>query len=194
MPPGIIQKSLELKKMKTLKITCKGYATIELDKIITIQGQLKELSDENFNKLKNQILKQGFAAPFFLWSDNGKMKCLDGTQRYRVLTVLREEGYTIPPLPYVEIEAANEKQAAEKLLSFVSQYGKTTNDGLYEFMHEFELDKDVFNNLEIPELNLEAFNEGYVEDEPKESQPPAEKITQCPTCGEQFNANDYKPV
>jgi len=181
--------------MKTLKITCKGYATIELDKIHPMQGQLKELSEQNFQKLKNQILKHGFSAPFFIWQNADGVKMItDGHQRYRVLTVLREEGYTIPPLPYVEIEAKNEKEAAEKLLSFVSQYGKTTNDGLYEFMHEFELDKDVFNNLEIPELNLEAFTEGYVEDEPKESQPPAEKITQCPTCGEQFNANNHKPV
>jgi hypothetical protein len=110
-----------------------------------------------------------------------------------VLTVLREEGYIIPPLPYVEIEAKNEKEAAEKLLSFVSQYGKTTTDGLYEFMSQFEIDQAFLSDLEIPELNMNSFVDGYLEEsKPKEDSPPSEKVTQCPNCGEQFDPNQHK--
>ena len=174
--------------MKQVKITCKTHATAPLEKFKPMQGNLKELSTENFDKLKRQILKHGFSAPFFIWVDKGIFKITDGHQRLRVLKILAEEGYTIPELPYVEIEAKNESEAAQKLLSFVSQYGKTTNEGLYEFINNFEIPE--LKDFEIPELSLDKFQEGYIDlAEEKEKGEVLEKdsdIIECPSCNFKF--------
>jgi hypothetical protein len=168
-----------------ITIACKTHATAPLNALEPIQGMLKELSEENFVKLKHQIMNQGFSAPFFVWKDKQKLKILDGTQRYRVLSVLQEEGYHIPELPYVEIQADSEQEASQKLLSFVSQYGKTTTEGLYEFINKFEIPKDFLENLAIPELNLEIFTKGFLEDNNSSNldEEPLKIKNQCPNCG-----------
>jgi hypothetical protein len=58
---------------------------------------------------------------------------------------MAEEGYEIPPLPCALIEAKNRKEAAEKILLISSQYGRVTDEGLYEFLSTNELD---FGELE----------------------------------------------
>jgi len=168
-----------------IKISCKSHALAPLKSFVPIQGNLKDLSTENFNKLKNQIVNHGFSAPFFVWNDAGTLKLLDGHQRLRVLKMLQEEGYEVPELPYAEIDAKSESEAAQKLLSFVSQYGKTTNEGLYEFINTFEIPS--LDDFSIPELSLERFQEGYLEmAEEKQKGEIIEKETsqiECPNCG-----------
>jgi len=174
--------------MKKIKVTCKTHAVAALSKFIPMQGNLKEISPENLKKLKNQIIKHGFSAPFFVWINEGALNILDGHQRLRALESLVIDGYAMPELPYVEIEAKTAKVAAEKLLSFVSQYGKTTMDGLFDFISKFELDKFELDDLVIDELNLDQFadkiiDESEFEPEPKEE----EEEKQCPNCGHILN-------
>jgi hypothetical protein len=169
-----------------LNIACKGSGEAHFEDFKIIQGSLKELSTENFDKLKKQIITLGFSAPIFVWKPekSNKLHVVDGTQRLRVLSVLKEEGYEIPPIPYAEIEAKDEREAAEKLLAFVSQYGKTTTDGLYEFINNFDIDPAFLNDLSIPDFSMDAFNKGYVADEaeaPEESALKDER--KCPHCG-----------
>ena len=87
-----------------------------MEELHPLRGNLKFLSDEKYAKLKKAILKHGFSFPFFVWENRGKLYTLDGHQRDRALKRLQDAGYRIPPLPIAYIEAANEKEAREKIL------------------------------------------------------------------------------
>ena len=71
--------------MQAVQIRCAAAVNIDLAKLTPLQGELKELSDVNFEKLKQSILKHGITFPFFVWQSDGENYILDGTQRDRVL-------------------------------------------------------------------------------------------------------------
>jgi 16S rRNA G966 N2-methylase RsmD len=150
-----------------IKINCTGTELITLDKFIELQGNLKTLSKENYNKLKNSILKYGFSFPVFCWLNNNKHYILDAHQRINTLKELQKEGYEVPALPTVFIEAENRKQAKELLLQLNSNYGKITDEGLYEFINEIgsELDfEEIKKGVELIGIDFEKFEMEYNED------------------------------
>jgi len=123
-----------------------------------LQGSLKDLSEKEYEKLKNSIEKYGFFVPFFVWIDkNGKKWTMDGHQRKRLI----EKEYGNIQVPYQEVEAKNKQEAKEKILIVSSQYGKTTKEGFDEFAFDLETEflKDFttfeyfldYENFELPE-------------------------------------------
>src|SRR5262249_38196529 len=116
--------------MKTIAIRCTAAVNLDLANLTPLQGELKELTAANFDKLKQSILNHGIRFPFFVWESEGENYIRDGPQRDRVLNRMVEEGYKIPPLPCALIEAKNRKEAAEKILLISSQYGRVTDEGL----------------------------------------------------------------
>jgi len=99
--------------MKTITNKVKELIYLDLAELHPFQGSLKDLSKENYNKLRKQILG-GFKAPLFVWLDPSTNKYMleDGHQRYRVLTELKNvEKYEIPKLPCVVIHADSEHEA-----------------------------------------------------------------------------------
>jgi len=146
---------------KTIEIKCKAADTLELEKLTELQGNLKDLSNENYEKLKNQILTHGFSFPFHVWKNSNKNYILDGHQRRRVVSKLQsEEGYYIPKLPVSYIEAENKKEAKEKLLACLSEYGNMTPYGLYEFMGE-DIDFSELDNFRLPEIDIDKFESEF---------------------------------
>lgn len=119
-----------------IKIRCKGSRMEMFSKLEIIQGGLKELSPENQAKLRRRIEIKGFDAPFFVWRN----KILDGTQRHRVLETMLAEGWTLlgGKVPVCDIEADNLDQAKDRLLGYVSQYGKVTQGGFAEFVSSMD--------------------------------------------------------
>src|SRR6188474_842360 len=101
---------------RDIEIKCRAAVNLDLSELVPLQGDLKELTDANFEKLKRSILKHGINFPFFIWQSDGTNYILDGTQRDRVLNAMTDEGYEVPPLPCAIIEAKNRKEAAEKIL------------------------------------------------------------------------------
>lgn len=138
-----------------------------------IQGNLKDLNEKNLNKLKKSIKEFGFVVPLFVWRKGDDMYIIDGHQRHRLLML---ENITPYELPYVEIEANDEKEAKKKLLVISSQYGTITQDGFDEFAFDIEQDwlkaTIQFDALKYYELNIEEI----IEDE-FEVQPNNEPIT-----------------
>lgn len=104
--------------------------TIDYRKVKPLQGNLKDLTEENYAKLKNVLEKDGFIVPLFLWKRGDNYYLIDGHQRHRVLT---SEDYQPHEVPYVEIEAKDEADAKKKLLRISSQYGTITQEGYDEF-------------------------------------------------------------
>ena len=147
-------------KPNTVRIACRAADTIELDNLIELQGNLKELSDHAYTALRKSIIELGFSFPVNAWQSGKKVFILDATQRTRVLRRMRDvEGWKVPPLPVAWVEAENTKEAATKLLAAAAQFGEVTQDGLYEFLHKFKLDfsmlKDQLKFANIDPIKFE---------------------------------------
>lgn len=122
---------------KILPTVAKELAGLDHVPVVSLepfQGDLKELSQREYNKLKKSILENGLIVPFFVWLETNKL--LDGHQRQRVFI---KEGWLMD-VPIVYISAVNEQDAKRKLLVISSQYGKVTQEGWDEFT--FNLDDD----------------------------------------------------
>ena len=76
---------------KILKVTCKGAALLELDKLEDFQGGLKDLSKANYKKFRKALEQFGFSFPFFVWRDHGHNWTIDGHQRTKILKTMRQE-------------------------------------------------------------------------------------------------------
>ena len=119
--------------VKTVEIKCKGFTDIALSNLFHFQGDLKSLSDENYEKLKNQILELGFSEPVSVWINKDKHYLLNGHQRCETLKRMENEGYKIPSVPINIVEADDLKQAKLKVLSWTSTFGIMSNAGLKDF-------------------------------------------------------------
>jgi len=149
---------LVIENVKEILIKCKGNHYLPYSKLKTFQGNLKEMSKESAEKLRQSIIKHGWIAPIFIWNKN---YILDGHGRLLVLEKLLQEGYKIKDLPIVDINAKTKKEAAEILLAINSKYQIITDDGLYEFMNEMDLKFEDLKDFELPDIDMEKFGAGY---------------------------------
>ena len=117
-----------------ISVTCRGADTLPLESLQAFQGSLKKISKQNLDKLKRRIIRDGINVPLFVWRDGDKNKILDGHQRLKALSSLRDDGHIIPPVPVAYIDAADEKDARQKLLGITSQYGEFEIEELSEPM------------------------------------------------------------
>jgi hypothetical protein len=100
---------------------------------------LKDIPEENFEKLKNSLQVNNFIQPFNVWEQRSglysKIWILDGRSRKKAMMELEEGGVKIPEkLPANFIQCKNRKEAAKLVLVYSSLYAKITQDGLKEFM------------------------------------------------------------
>src|SRR5262245_34629513 len=173
-----------------IKITCTAATSIKLEDLTPLQGDLKELTHRNFEKLKKSILKHGLSFPFFVWRHEGRNFVLDGHQRDRVLRKMLEQGYEVPPLPCALIEAKDKKEASEKILLISSQYGKMTEESLGEFLAENDLSfLELADDLELPSIDESYFrdpNEFTAATQEEQGRLDQKSPVVCPECGASF--------
>jgi hypothetical protein len=152
-----------------------------------IQGDLKELTRENYQKFKKKLLKDGICRPAVLWKNEKNELCvLDGTQMVRTLEAMENEGFKVPLMPSVLINASDEKAAREILLSLISQYGTVTTQGLVEFAGNIGLDlPDLQNDFNIPGINFKTVSDEYTKDH-TDKEKTQKKLTKCPKCEYEF--------
>jgi len=176
---------------KQIAIKCKAAITLRLDQLVPFQGELKSLSEDSFNKLKKSLLKYGVTFPFFVWQDGPTYNILDGQQRERVLTALKDEGYVIPLLPVVLIEAANATEAREKILLASSQNGEITQESLYQFIHQNQIDwTEISSMVDFRVFGVDKFTDGWMKESPEDFKEVDENIETehtCPKCGYQWS-------
>ena len=169
----------------TIKIACQGYTTVPLEELTDLQGNLKDLTEENYVKLRNSMTQYGFSFPVFMWIDtDGTKYIVDAHQRLRTLRKMQQEGWTIPPLPADIIHAENRVEAKKKLLLLNSRYGKMTREGFDEFVDEvgFEInDESLEEMLVMPEIMITEQEEEKTANEATEL-----KEATCPACGHRF--------
>lgn len=148
--------------MELIDVKCKGSGVRDISQLESFQGELKVLSDENYNKLKKEILELGFCEPVTIW----KNKILNGHQRVKTLTRMKDEGYDIPKIPVNIVNAKDKKEAKKIILSLTSQFGKITNQGLYDFMKEAEIGLDeVMDSFSFSDVNMKDVESLFGTDE-----------------------------
>lgn len=131
---------------KRIRITCEAKTKLSLDEIVDFQGDLKVRTAEDVEHIIGSIQQFGFSFPFFIWvRPNGDKCCLDGHGRILALKQMREEGYDIPLLPIVEVEAEDEAEARRKLIMINTQSGNWSEVGFRDLVKD------------IPDLDLSSF-------------------------------------
>lgn len=147
---------------------------------------LKQKENRDVSKLKASILKLGFKVPLFIWQEGRYI--MDGAGRIMALGLLEYEGYQIPDIPCLIIQADSLEDAKVTTMAISSQYGPITEDSLGAFT--FKLDPITFDFVNL---------EGYKMDEIKWT-PPVAKTTEkekpkgktkmeheCPQCHYKFH-------
>ena len=184
-------------------INCTGSDTIQLHELTEFQGELKERSAGDVEKIIKSIKKHGFSFPFFVWKNDGKNNVLDGHGRLMALQQMAAAGEEIPALPCVYISAKDEAEAKEKLLKLNSQYGHMTAESVADFLDGMEIELDDLalpdgvldlSGIAAPEEETEGDDEAPAVDEDGEpdSQPGEmyELGNSILLCGDSTNPDD----
>lgn len=149
---------LQGRGMEKLKINVKEIKYLGIEELHEFQGDLKSLSDENFNRLKNDLISTGFDFVLHVWLDpkSKQYKLIDGHQRLKVLTALHSEGsLKIPKIPVALISAKNLKEAKKKVLKAASQHGETNRDSVLDFGFDSGFDfSEVQDSFVFPGIDL----------------------------------------
>ena len=184
---------------KQIQITCQGAAEMPVKDMVVIQGDLKDLSPENNQRLRKIMLEHGFAFPACIARIKGKpYGIIDATQRHKVISEMLDEGYKLidtngkptTKLPITFTECKNKKQAGQLILAAISQFGKVTHMGFEAFTKEFNILPSSFGGYDLPNFDISTYipdniniDEFFVDTEEKPNQP---QTVECPECGHVF--------
>jgi hypothetical protein len=146
-----------------IAIKCKGAGLLPVSDLVQFQGDLKILPNENYEKLKAEIIELGFSEPVSVWKDKkGKFNIINGHQRVKtVRRMVEEDGFQCKNLPVNYIEAESIKEARKKVLALTSQYGVMTEGGLFDYLTNGQLSVKDLTNFSFPEINLDDFTVKY---------------------------------
>ena len=144
-----------------------------------LQGDQKEPSVEKYAKLKASLISNGFAMPFNVWEDTkGETWILDGHHRQKAMLELEQEGYGIPDaLPANWVYARDRREAGKLVLVYSSIYARVTDESLYRFQTDFELDlEEVKDMIDLPDFNMDRFEAGYGKEGGEEGEGAGERM------------------
>lgn len=152
-----------MKEIKTISVKCDTKDTLNIAEMTELQGNLKARNDVDYDKIKLSIVKYGFSFPFFVWKSD-KNYILDGHGRFETLCRMQKDGYLIPDVPVVFVEAKDLKEAKQKLLRLNSQYGKMTKESVLEFAEDIDLN---FDEIALPDTVIDFSDQS---EEPAETE------------------------
>jgi hypothetical protein len=180
--------------MKTILIACDTKDAIDWHLIKPLQGNYKERTPEQIEKLCSLIIKRGIRFPSFITRLGEEVWAIDTHGRLLAYAELERREYIIPPVPVVYVQAKNKKEAKQLLLECDSRYGTASQEGFEELVEDldisaFETEADMnefYGNLELPnifglerqEINLDIEDSDFTEHEELIKKP---KV--CPKCG-----------
>lgn len=119
---------------KIVKVNIRGVVNLPLKELNAFQEDIKVLTDENFKRMKEEILADGFSfSPHVFSAEDGTWWLLDGHQRRTCLERMEAEGYHVPLIPCMEVEAESLEHARRLVLAAASQYGTFKVAKLVEF-------------------------------------------------------------
>ena len=159
---------------RVIRITCdpeQQQTRVPLADLEDFQGALKTLSEAATAEFRQNLLTLGYSFPTCLW--HGHKLILDGHQRNKVLRLLLHEGYVLMDVddvptvsvPVTWIMADSEKEARQKVLAAVSQYGKVSDEGLAEFMKLGDMSwPETEKWVDLPDFDADVFRSNHTDD------------------------------
>ena len=164
---------------KTISINVKECPTVDWDTLKTYeQTRLRRLKIGMFRSLRTPL--SIVALTFLFISRSSHRYVIDGAGRLGALAQLEAEGYAIPPLPVVEINANNLAQAKALVLQVSSEHGIVTQDSFLAFTADLDLEP-LLPDINFPDLDLslETLNPTEPQGDPDEvPEPPEQPFTQ----------------
>jgi len=129
--------------------------TMPYTEFVEFQGDLKNpITPEDLKKICESLKKHGVFVPKFVWFDEQQhANILDGHQTKQALSSLEDEGWEIPEIPYVNIEASNRQDAAEKLLQINSRYATMNPHTTWFDNLDFPDISELLEQIQIPEIS-----------------------------------------
>lgn len=127
---------------------------IEIDALTELQDDFKEYTQTR--RLADRIATAGFKYPAFVWHGDGATYVLDAHSRLRALRLLREDGWQIPPIPVVSIQAESLDAAKVEVLHLNSRYAEIQAESEFWKMLQAECDPIELETVTIPELEGEV--------------------------------------
>lgn len=158
-------------KIKIEKIALEN---IDYRTLRPLQGNLKDLSSVNYEKLKKSFSEKGLFIPMFVWKHENVFWLLDGHGRERLFVkekplFVSDDGKESYDVPCIVVEAKNVKDAKEKILLISSQFQTITREGFDEFAADLEdswlKDTTHFDALDGFDLDEPAGNPGLTDEE-----------------------------
>src|SRR3990167_950660 len=149
-----------------IRVNIKGVVKLRIADLNAFQEDIKILTDENYEKLKEEILQDGFSfSPHVFMDKDGKAWILDGHQRRTCLERMKKEGYKVPVIPCMEVTAESLEHARRLVLAGTSQYGTFQVKKLVEFTAHTGIDgQNLLKRFVLPTVNFEKLVNvsGYV--------------------------------
>ena len=136
---------------KSIKVFNLGrLPTAPIDSFNELQEDFKKPDTEKLSKLQMLIITRGFKYSFKVWKDaDDKLWIIDAHQRRKALLGLRSYGFSIPEIPYEEIQASDKREAVEEIAAYNSEFAQKNPDTL------------LFTKYNISGNDLAKFNLGY---------------------------------
>lgn len=143
----------------TIKTSVKGAGLVKLDDLAPLQGELKTLDRENYEKYRKSLIEFGVSFVTHIWKNKGKNHIIDGHQgRFTMRKMRDEEGWKIPPIPVAYVEAKNFVEAKRKVLAAASEYGTMNNASLFEFAQSADIPyDDIVASFTLPSIDQGQF-------------------------------------
>ena len=138
---------------KYVSVKCSAPDRLPLNALSQFNERLKTRTTSDVKALANDIAKNGFHCPFFVWKSGNENKILDGNGRYLALSYLQEQGYVLPCLPVVFVEADDERQARLKVLELNNINGQFSLEQFIEYTKVLNLD---YSEVHIPGLGFSS--------------------------------------
>jgi len=145
--------------MKTINITCEAEYALDFGVLRDFQGDLKNRSVEDIAHIKASILELGFSFPFYVWkhveADIVVYDVIDGHGRLQALYELVDEGYIMPLVPVVFIDAVDVQDARERLIqvnTLASSFSETGLQDLIIDIPEVDISKYTIPNIDTVSL------------------------------------------
>lgn len=124
---------------------------MDIDGLTELQEDFKNYTQTR--RLADRIAAVGFKYPAFVWhGDDGAVYVLDAHSRLRALRLLQEDGWQIPPIPVVTIQADSLDAAKVELLHLNSRYAEIQAESAFWRMLQEECDPIELETVTIPEL------------------------------------------
>ena len=124
----------------------------------------------NIAYLKQSLIENNFAMPFFGWQNGEDVYVIDGHQRLQVLMELEGEGVKIPELLDCQLIKAKDRKEAVKILLKV--YNQRSNPIDLEVLTEWinieqvEVEVQSLNVVDVQDMEEEIENETISKNDP----------------------------